>query len=75
MLKLCFAYVPPPVLPRPRIFGPPPDGQDPLLCGGLPTKQAGVADNAEAVFSQRRKLELDFGRGVRGRRGRRGGKE
>ena len=40
-----------------------------MLCGGgLPTKEAWPSDNAEAVFSQRRKLELDFGWG-------RGGKE
>ena len=65
----------PPVLSQPQIFvHSSRSGSPVMLCyamlcgGGLPTKEAWPSDNAEAVFSQRRKLELDFGWG-------RGGKE
>ena len=45
-----------------------------LSCPGVDFRLAGVADNAEAVFSQRRKLELDFGQGWKRMREGRGGK-
>ena len=59
MLMPCFGYrILPLPLAKKHIFA-----ALGLPCPAVDFRLAGVADNAEAVFSQRRKLELDFGRG------------